>query len=197
MTVANRLQVHPASKRNAEPILGVLKAVLSAPAAVLEIASGSGYHAVTFARALPHLTWQPSDPDPAARESIAAHVAESGLANLRPPVALDVCVGPWPAADAVVCINMIHISPWAATQALFKGARDMGAKTIVTYGPYAIAGDFQADSNIAFDQSLRSRNESWGIRDVTDVARVAVSNGFRHDDTVRMPANNLMLVFKA
>ncbi len=164
---------------------------------MLEIAAGSGYHAATFARALPHLIWQPSDADPAARESIAAHVAESVLPNLRPPLALDVCVGPWPAADAVVCINMIHISPWAATEALFKGAKDSGAKTIVTYGPYAIAGDFQADSNIAFDQSLRARNESWGIRDVNDVAATAATCGFRHDETVRMPANNLTLIFKA
>ena len=197
MTVANGLQAHPASVRNAEPILGVLKAVLSRPALVLEIAAGSGYHAATFARALPHLTWQPSDPDAAARESIAAHVTESALPNLRPPLALDVCAGPWPPSDAVVCINMIHISPWAATEALFKGAQQSGAKTIVTYGPYAIAGDFQADSNIAFNQSLRARNPSWGIRDVNDVARVAASCGFRHDETVPMPVNNLMLIFKA
>ena len=149
---------------------------------------------------LPHLTWQPSDADPAARASIAAYAAREGLPNLLAPVALDVCTTPWPvsAADAVLCINMIHISPWAATAALFEGAARLmpGPGLVITYGPYAIDGDFLAESNIAFDQSLRSRNPAWGVRDVKDVAAMARTHGFSHDETQRMPANNLLLVFR-
>jgi hypothetical protein len=201
MTVANGLQEPPSAVRNSAPILDVLSRVLSAFTGkqVLEIAAGSGYHAATFARALPHLTWQPTDADANARESIAAYVRETALPNLQPPLALDVCGQPWPVAfaDAVVCINMIHISPWEATVALFSGAQWLGAKVVVTYGPYSIAGDFLADSNIAFDQSLRQRNPLWGIRDVTDVAKVAGASGFRLEDTIRMPANNLALIFRA
>jgi hypothetical protein len=201
MTLAKGLSPSPASIRNAEPILAVLRRVLSPPAftgdRVLEIAAGSGYHAVTFARALPHLVWQPSDADQAARESIAATAAAAGLANLRPPLALDVC-DPWPetTAEAIVCINMIHISPWTATKALFAGAARLKTGIVVTYGPYSIAGDFFAESNVAFDASLKARNPAWGIRDVDDIARLAGENGFRHEETVHMPANNLMLVFR-
>lgn len=192
---------HPSSVRNAEPILAVLRRVLALPgfagSAVLEIASGSGYHAATFARALPHLAWQPSDQDPEALRSIAAYVDEAGLANLRRPLALDVC-GTWPvlSADAVVCINMIHIAPWAAAEALFAGAARIRSQIVVTYGPYAIAGDLLAESNVAFDASLKARNPAWGIRDVNDVARLAEAHGFRHDETVPMPANNLTLIFR-
>ncbi len=182
--------------RNAEPILEIFTRVLAPCRHVLEIASGSGYHAAFFAERLAHLTWQPSDPDPASRESIAAYVSESKLGNLRAPLALDV-TSPWPAveADAVVCINMIHISPWEATLALFAGAKQLRPATILTYGPYAIAGDFLAESNTAFDQSLKQRNPAWGIRDVNDVARVAAENGFALAETIRMPANNLTLIF--
>lgn len=165
---------------------------------VLEIAAGSGYHAAQFAKAFPELTWQPSDPDAGARENIAAHVTAAGLANLRAPLALDV-EAPWPVlqADAVVCINMIHISPWTATLALFKGAAKVlgPGGQLVTYSPYAIAGDFQGQGNIDFDFSLKGRNATWEIRDVTDVARVASENGFDHVETVKMPANNLTLAF--
>ncbi|MBY0509916.1 MAG: DUF938 domain-containing protein [Rhodospirillaceae bacterium] len=200
----NGLQAPPASVRNAPPILDVLARVLS-PAAfigreLVEIAAGSGYHAPIFARALPHLRWQPTDADALSLQSIAAHVAAAGLANLRTPLALDVTAATWPvtAADAILCINMIHISPWAATLGLFAGAaRLMPQKgLVITYGPYSIDGDFQAESNVAFDQSLRARNSAWGIRDVKDVAAVAAGHGFAHDETVRMPANNLMLIFR-
>jgi len=203
MTVANGLQVPPAAERNAEPILGVLRRALSPPLfmgrSVLEIAAGSGYHAATFAKALSHLLWQPSDPDAAARQYIAAHVQHANLPNLAPPVALDVSQPVWPVTeiDAVVCINMIHISPWAATLDLLRGAQALGAKTIVTYGPYSIAGDFLAESNIAFDQSLKQRNPAWGIRDVNDVVQAAAARGFRHEEAVHMPANNLTLIFRA
>ncbi len=198
----NGLQAPPASVRNAPPILEVLTRVLSPPAFtgrdLIEIAAGSGYHAPIFAKALAHLTWQPTDADALCLQSIAAHVAAAGLANLRTPLALDVSAATWPvtAADAMLCINMIHISPWAATLGLFAGAARLGAGVVMTYGPYSIDGDFQAESNVAFDQSLRMRNSAWGIRDVKDVAAVAASHGFTHDETVRMPANNLMLIFK-
>lgn len=199
----NTLLAPPASVRNAGPILEVLLRLLTPPGFggrhILEIAAGSGYHGPVFAKALPHLQWQPTDPDAQSRLSIAAHVAAAGLANLRPPLELDVCAATWPVdrTDAIVCINMIHISPWEATLGLFAGAaRLMPAQgLVVTYGPYAIDGDFQAESNVAFDQSLKSRNAAWGIRDVKDVAAVAATHGFRHAETVRMPANNLMLVF--
>jgi hypothetical protein len=200
----NGLQAPPASVRNAPPILEVLTRVLSPPAFtgrhLVEIAAGSGYHAPIFARALPHLIWQPTDADALSLQSIAAHVAAAGLANLRKPLALDVTAAPWPmmAADALLCINMIHISPWAATLGLFAGAARLMPHQglVITYGPYSIDGDFQADSNVAFDQSLRARNSAWGIRDVKDVAAVAARHGFLHDETVRMPANNLMLIFR-
>ena len=202
MTEVSSLQAPPAAVRNAGPILAVLKEVLAPPGftghSLIEIAAGSGYHAPIFARAFPTLTWQPTDAEAAARASIAAHVAAAGLANLRPPLALDVLEDTWPvaAADAVLCINMIHISPWEATLGLFQGARRLGAGLIVTYGPYAIDGDFLAESNVAFDQSLRLRNPAWGIRDVKDVARVAGDCGFRLEETHRMPANNLILIFR-
>jgi hypothetical protein len=198
----NGLQAPPASVRNAPPILEVLTRVLPPSAFagrdLVEIAAGSGYHGPIFARALPHLTWQPTDADQLSLPSIAAHVAAAGLANLRRPLALDVTAAAWPvtAADAILCINMIHISPWAATLGLFAGAARLGASVVITYGPYSIDGDFQAESNVAFDQSLRARNSAWGIRDVKDVAAAAQAEGFNLDETVRMPANNLMLIFR-
>lgn len=198
----NGLQAPPASVRNAPPILEVLTRILPPGAfrggTLVEIAAGSGYHGPIFAKALPHLTWQPTDADTLSLESIAAHVAAAGLANLRTPLALDVTAAIWPVttADIVLCINMIHISPWAATLGLFAGAARLGAGVVITYGPYSIDGDFQAESNVDFDQSLRARNSAWGIRDVKDVAAVAKAEGFNLDETVRMPANNLMLVFR-
>lgn len=196
-------QIPPASVRNTPPLLGVLTRVF-APArlragTVLEIASGSGYHASAFAAALPHLTWQPTDADKGARLSIAAYVSDAGLANLRPPLALDVrdAVWPLPAAEAIVCINMIHISPWAATVGLFQGAgRTLSrGQTLLTYGPYAIDGDFQAQSNVDFDQSLRTRNPEWGIRDVSEIEPLAKTSGLVLSERIAMPANNHALVF--
>lgn len=196
------LVIPPASERNAEPIWEQLARILAPVRArkglVLEIAAGSGYHAAFFARAFPELTWQPSDPDAGARANIAAHRAAAGLANLQEPLALDV-EAPWPItqADAILCVNMIHISPWSATLALFAGAGRILDKNgvLVTYGPYSIDGDFLAPSNLDFDASLKSRNPTWGIRDVSDVTRVAAGNGFTLAETIRMPANNLILVF--
>lgn len=198
-------QIPPASVRNTPPLTAVLTRVLApdrlARGLVLEIASGSGYHASAFAAALPHLDWQPTDPDAAALASIAAYVADAGLANLKPPLMLDAREEHWPvpAADAMVCINMIHISPWAATVGLFTGAaRTLGrGRTLVTYGPYTIDGDFQAESNAAFDQSLRARNPAWGLRDVIkDIVPLALSRGFALDERIAMPANNHSLIFR-
>ncbi len=186
----------PAAQRNREPIREVLARVLPANGTVLEIASGSGEHALWFAQAFPALHWQPSDPDPIARDSISAWRVETGLANLAEPLALDVCA-PWPIdrADAILCINMIHISPWEATLALFAGAAALlspGA-LLYTYGPYKFDG-VTAPSNEAFDQSLRSRDPRWGVRDVKDLG--ATATDFALTEVVVMPANNHSLIFR-
>ncbi|KGX72125.1 methyltransferase small domain protein [Burkholderia pseudomallei TSV28] len=190
----------PAAERNREPILAVLKRVLPARGAVLEIASGTGQHAVHFAAALPDLVWQPTDVDAAARESIAAWVADAALPNLRAPLALDVCVEPWPlaAADAIVCVNMIHIAPWAAVCALFVGAAralpDGGV--LYLYGPYRRGGAHTAESNAQFDAQLRRRNPAWGVRDLEAVVELGGASGLALDEVVEMPANNLSVVFR-
>ena len=196
-------QIPPAGVRNTPPLTAVLTRVLGPEhlphGLVLEIASGSGYHARAFAGALAHLTWQPSDPDENARASIAAHAAEAGLANLRPPLALDAREAQWlvEGAEAMVCINMIHISPWAATKGLFQGAGRTLARggVLITYGPYAIDGDFQAESNVTFDQSLRTRNSEWGVRDLRDIVPLAEENGLALTERIPMPANNHTLIF--
>lgn len=190
----------PAAERNAPHLIKVLGRVLPPQGTVLEIASGSGYHAVAFAKAMPQLTWQPSDAEENARASIAAHRAESNLINLHEALALDVQAHPWPVGhiDAVVCINMIHISPWAATQALFAGATKLLASNapLVTYGPYIMQGDFISESNVAFDQSLKARNALWGLREIDDLTNEASMSGFRLEETVPMPANNFTLVWR-
>ncbi|TAL00705.1 MAG: DUF938 domain-containing protein [Rhodospirillaceae bacterium] len=196
--------VSPATLRNAEPILAVLRTLfvpaLPAGGLVVEVASGAGYHASVFARALPQYRWQPTEASAQGCAEMAALVTAAGLSNLAAPVVLDVTADPWPVgrADAVVCINMIHISPWEATLALFAGAGRIlpAGGLLITYGPYLIAGDFQADSNRVFDQSLRARNPRWGIRDVTDLATVAKTSGFDHMATTPMPANNHILAFR-
>ncbi|MDQ0139958.1 DUF938 domain-containing protein [Cupriavidus necator] len=190
----------PATERNREPILAVLRQVLPARGTVLEIASGTGQHAVHFAAALPGLTWQPSDPDEAARASIAAWTTHAGLANVRAPLALDVCRQPWgiDAADAVVCINMIHIAPWAAAEALLAGAgKLLGAGGVLfLYGPYRRGGAHTAPSNAAFDAQLRATDPDWGVRDMEAVIALGAAQGLRCDDPVPMPANNFCLVLR-
>jgi Protein of unknown function (DUF938) len=188
-------QSSPATARNKEPIREVLARVLPASGGVLEIASGAGEHAVHMAGAFPHLVWQPTDPDDVALASIAAWQASAGLPNLRAPVKLDVRDPAWPAANAIVCINMIHISPWEATLGLFAGAaRTLAAgELLFTYGPYR-QGGVTAPSNEAFDASLRSRDVRWGIRDVGELRSAAV--GLELVEIVAMPANNHSLVFR-
>lgn len=190
----------PAAERNREPILDVLRDVLPACGTVLEIASGTGQHAAYFAAALRQLDWQPSDAEPAACASIAAWVAQAALPNLRAPLALDVGAWPWPleAADAIVCINMIHISPWASTLALFDGAaRVLGdAGVLYLYGPYRRDGAHTAPSNAQFDAQLRNRNPAWGVRDLEAVVAAGRAAGFDLEAVVPMPANNLSVVFR-
>lgn len=186
----------PAAERNAGPILEVLRRVLPARGLVLEIASGTGQHAVYMARALPAIEWQPTDLDPDARDSVAAWRDEAALPNVRAPIELDVTQQPWPVdrADAVVCINMIHISPWSASEALFAGAARLGAPLLFTYGPYRIDG-VTAPSNEAFDRSLRVRDPAWGVREVRELETIA--RGFQLDEIIPMPANNHSLIWRA
>lgn len=189
----------PSTARNRDPILAVLRGVLPREGEVLEIAAGTGEHAVHFAKHLPHLRWQPSDPDPDARASITAWRASAALANLVPAVALDVTAEPWPVAraDAIVCINMIHIAPWGATEALMAGAARTlpPAGVLFLYGPYRREGRHTAPSNEAFDADLRRRNPAWGVRDLGEVSAVAARNGLDFQQIVEMPANNLSVVF--
>ena len=176
--------------------------MLAPDARVLEIASGAGEHAVFFARAMPGVSWQPSDPDAEARASIAAWIAEERLANVAPPLAIDARADVWGVEhqrlDALVAINMIHISPWQTTLGLMAGAarllRDGGV--LVTYGPYMRDGRHTAPSNEAFDASLKARDSRWGVRDLADVERAAHARGLALHETVEMPANNLSLVFE-
>jgi cyclopropane fatty-acyl-phospholipid synthase-like methyltransferase len=190
----------PAAQRNVEPIISVLRSALPGRGRVLEIASGSGYHVVRFAAAFPDLHWQPSDPGADARASIALHRADAGLGNVGEPLDLPVESRPWPVSnvDAIVCINMIHIAPWAATTHLFAGAAEVLPHdgVVFAYGPFILDGDYIADSNRAFDLDLKARNPAWGLREVRDVETVAERHGFRRIATVAMPANNLSLVFR-
>jgi SAM-dependent methyltransferase len=190
----------PAAERNAEPIRAVLERVLPAQGLVLEIASGTGQHAVTMARAFPHLSWQPSDADELALESIGAWREEAGLAKLLAPVRLDVMEEAWPvvAADAVVCINMIHIASWECALGLFRGAGRVlpTGGLLYLYGPYRFHGRFTAESNAEFDASLRARDAAWGVRDLDDIEPAAAASGLVLEETVAMPANNHSLVFR-
>jgi hypothetical protein len=190
----------PATARNRDPILAVLRDTLPATGLVLEIASGSGEHAVHFARHLPGLTFQPSDPSREALQSIAAWIDAAGLDTVLPPLLLDASAADWPvaAADAVLCINMIHISPWASTIGLMRGAAAVlppGAP-LYLYGPFRQDGAHTALSNAEFDRSLRDRNPAWGVRDLADVVALARSAGLEGPAVTAMPANNLSLVFR-
>jgi SAM-dependent methyltransferase len=190
----------PAVARNREAILAALRDVLPASGTVLEVASGTGEHVVHFAAALPALTWQPSDPEPAYRRSIAAHARAAGLANLRPPLDLDAASAPWPIrrTDAILCINMIHIAPWAATLGLMEQAGRILAPggPLFLYGAFRENGRHTTDSNAAFDADLQMRDPRWGVRDFEAVVRVAEDRGLRLDRRLALPANNLGLVFR-
>jgi SAM-dependent methyltransferase len=190
----------PSTARNRDPILAVLREHLPANGLVLEIAAGAGEHAVHMARYLPTLTWQPTDPDETALASIAAWREDVALPNLLEPLRLDAARSEdWPvkAADAIVCINMVHISPWAATQGLLAGAGAILPQggILFLYGPYREDGVETAPSNLAFDDSLKQRNPAWGLRRREDVEDLAADHGLTLKTRIAMPANNLSLVF--
>jgi SAM-dependent methyltransferase len=190
----------PATERNREPIAAVLRDVLPAGGIVLEVASGTGEHAAYFAGLFPHLLWQPSDPDPEALASICAWRAEAGLDNLLEPLLLDAAADQWPAAraDALLCVNMVHISPWAATLGLLRGAGRLlpAGAPLILYGPYRRADVPTAPSNEAFDRSLRARNPEWGVRRLEDVAAAAEGAGLALEQVAEMPANNVTALFR-
>ena len=178
----------------------MLERVLAKDAEVLEIASGAGEHAMSAARAMPRVLWQPSDPDPDSRASIAAWIAHEGLTNVLPPLAIDVRTDDWgvdQTFDAIVAINMIHIAPWEATPGLFRGAGRLlrPGGVLFLYGPFKRDGVHTAPSNEAFDQWLKQRDPAFGVRDLDDVTRVGEKNGLTFRETVAMPANNLSVVF--
>jgi len=187
-----------ATERNREPILSVLRSIVPEGALVLEIASGTGQHAAFFASSLPGVVWQPSDPDPTARASIASWC--DGIPNVRAPLDLDVTRQPWPIdrADAIVVINMIHIAPWSACEALMQGAGEALASgdVLYMYGPYKRDGRHTAPSNDAFDRRLRESDAAWGVRDLDEVVELASSNGLELERVVEMPANNLSVVYR-
>lgn len=199
MSVDQR-QFAPATARNREFILPILQRVLPANGTVLEIGSGTGEHAVYFAQQLPNLNWQPSEMNADALPSIEAWVAHSAATNIAPPVVLDVNAAQWPIprADALVCINVIHYSPWSTTQALFAGAANLlpAGGVIYCYGAYKRNGRHTAPSNEAFDAWLKDRDPSFGVRDLEAIEEIAVALGFRLDEVIAMPSNNFSLIFR-
>lgn len=194
----------PATARNRDAILAVLRRVAPATGTVLEVASGSGEHAAHFAAALPGLMFQPSDPDGVRRASIDAWCA--GIANVRPALALDAAGDAWPAGpfDVVLCCNMIHIAPWAAAEGLLAGAAKVLGQgqvlgqggALLLYGPFRRGGAHIAPSNAAFDADLRARDPAWGVRDLEDVDALARRAGLGGPEVVGMPANNLCVIWR-
>ena len=191
--------VSPSAERNKAAIGAVLSQVLPERGVILEVGSGTGQHVVAFARAMPNLIWQPSERDADCLKSIRAWLAVEKLSNVRSPVQLDVGALPWPinSAAALVCINMIHIAPWPATEALFQGSRSLlsGGGLLCLYGPFKRRGQHTSVSNEGFDALLRRQDPEWGVRDIDDVSRLADEAGLDLRQTHEMPSNNLTLVF--
>jgi SAM-dependent methyltransferase len=192
----------PSAARNSVPILAVLSRILPAHGVVLEIGCGTGEHAVCLAEAMPNLTWLPSDPDPGSRASTASWTKSKRLSNVLPPRDIDVCSAQWGVEssapfDAIVAINMVHIAPWAATLGLFSGAERLlrAGGLLFLYGPFMQNGVHNSPSNAAFDESLRARDPSWGVRDIADLEHAAAASRLRLGETIDMPANNMSLVF--
>lgn len=206
-TNSDQKQFAPATQRNREAILDILLQVLPANGTILEIASGTGEHAVFFAPHLAPRKWLPSDPNPLLRDSISAWSEEIKSDNLYPPIDLDVQLPVWPVEKdkltdspivAIVNINMIHISPWSACLGLMAGAGRIlpPGGILYLYGPYKQNGQHTAPSNEAFDQSLQSQNPEWGVRNLEDVVKAAKAENLTMEKIYQMPANNLSLVFK-
>ena len=193
-------QYSAAAERNRDPILHVLQRVLPQAGFVLEVASGTGQHVIHFAGALSRLTWQPSDPDPNMRRSIFAWLQEAELPNVLEPLELDVFSSEWPnlAADAVLCINMVHIAPWSATEHLMAKAFRvlLPGGILFLYGPYRRCGRDTAPSNQEFDLTLRHTNPEWGVRNLEEVVAVAERHCFVLAEIVSMPANNLSVIMR-
>jgi hypothetical protein len=198
--VSDRRVRAPSADRNKDPILEVLRRWVPARGLAVEIASGTGQHVVHFASALPRLIWQPTEPDTDQHDSIAAWIESEALTNVRQPLMLDVSQQPWPVdrADVVICINMIHISPWQATLDLMRGSAEIMPNNgvLFLYGPYRRFGAHTAPSNAAFDADLRARNPEWGVRDLEAVTEAATANGLEFAEAVAMPANNFSVVFR-
>lgn len=199
---ADQRMFSPSAARNSAPILAVLKRVLPTAGLVLEIGCGTEEHAVCFAQALPNLTWQPSDVDFESRVSTASWIKFAGLNNVLAPLDIDVCSSLWGVeqgapSDAIVSINMVHIAPWAASLGLFAGASRLlrSGGLLVVYGPFMRGGVHSAPSNAAFDTSLKARNPSWGVRDISDLERVGNASRLRLLEMIDMPANNMLIVF--
>ncbi len=195
----NRLR-YTATERNRDPILEILRRILPGSGLILEIASGSGEHIIHFAQALPDLEFQPSDPDPNALKSISAWSEHEKLHNVLQPLLIDASADQWPVAhaDAVLCINMIHISPWGATVGFMRNAKRLlpAGAPLYLYGPYRQRDVTTAPGNESFDENLKSRNPEWGLRYVEDVAALAAGQGFSAPEIITMPANNLSLIFR-
>jgi cyclopropane fatty-acyl-phospholipid synthase-like methyltransferase len=190
-----------AAERNKQPIAEQLLALLPPDARVLEIASGGGQHVVHFAAQMPGTRWQPTDLTPTELPAIAARTAAAGLSNIAAPRTLDVLAADWSLPhdyDAILCINMIHISPWETTAALFAGAaRHLhGDGLVVLYGPYREGGHHTAASNAAFETWLKAKDDRFGVRNLEDVEAVAATCGFTRFRLARLPSNNLLLAFK-
>lgn len=190
----------PATQRNREPILQVLRRLFASTQKVLEIASGSGEHAIYFGEHLPHLSWQPSDQSQEQLASIEAWRAHSQLTNVLPPIQLDVEMRPWPIenVEAIFCANMLHISPWSSSEALMWEAGRVLASgaLLVVYGPFREGGSHTSQSNATFDAQLRSQNPEWGVRDRHELQALARQGGLALEEVLAMPANNHILVFR-
>lgn len=198
-------QTAAAAERNRAPILAVLAPLLPAAGQILELASGPGVHVVAFAEARPDLRWQPSDPDSRARASIAAWIADRGLANVAQPLDLDMTRPDWPAQagkdgafDGLVTVNLLHVAPWAASEGLMAGAARLlkPGGFLFVYGPFMRDGRHNSEGNRQFDRTLRAQDPALGLRDVNDVADCAARHGLALEQVVDMPANNRSLIFR-
>ena len=192
--------VSPSAERNKGPIAEILMRVLPAQGEVLEVSSGTGQHVLHFAQAMPHIRWRPTERDADALKSIASWLGQTPAPNVNAPLRLDVYDAIWPVHDmaAVVCINMIHIAPPSAAEALLRGAGDVIAPggILFLYGPYRRQGRHTSPSNKAFDERLKATNPGWGVRNLEDVVHLASAVGLELEQTHDMPANNLALVFR-